>query len=250
MNVRAYVAEFFGTFALVWVGIYAIHHLGSLGAAGLVGIALAHGLAIALLASATMAVSGGHLNPAVTVAMLMARKIKFVDALGYIAFQLAGGFVAAMAVTAVPLFDATKELEGSAVVLAGTPQFSDSINASAVTEQSAAYSVWMLEAIATFFLMFVVLGTAADKRHPRMGGLYIGLAVTMGILAIGPFTGAALNPARWLGPAVVGKIGEASVVPFKWLAFGYVIGPLTGAIIAAFVWQLVMASRDQLAESA
>jgi aquaporin Z len=82
-----------------------------------------------------------------------------------------------------------------------------------------------------------------------MGGLYIGLAVTMGILAVGPFTGAALNPARWLGPAVVGKIGEASVVPFKWLAFGYVVGPLTGAIIAAFVWQLVMASRDQLAET-
>ena len=249
MNVRAYIAEFIGTFALVWVGIYAIQHLGTLqGNAGLVGIALAHGLAIALLASATMAVSGGHLNPAVTMAMLMTRRIKFIDAVGYIVMQLAAGYVAALAVSAVPIFLGPTQVDGPTIAWNGTPTFSDAINGSTMGENQVAYSAWMLEAIATFFLVFVILGTAVDKRHPRMGGLYIGLAVTMGILAIGPFTGAAMNPARWFGPAMVGRVGEASPVSMNWLMFAYFIGPLTGAIVAAFVYQAVMIGRKQLVE--
>ena len=63
-----------------------------------------------------------------------------------------------------------------------------------------------LEAIATFFLVFTIFGTMVDKRAPKVGGMYVGLAVTMGILAIGPMTGAALNPARWVGPVMVAEL--------------------------------------------
>jgi MIP family channel proteins len=214
---------------------------------GLVGVALAHGLAIALLASATMVVSGGHLNPAVTVAMLMTRRIKFMDALMYIVMQFAAGFAAVIAIRAVPMFDGMAPVDSTMVVFQGTPSFSPALVGDSA-ESAVAYSAWLLEAIATFFLVFVILGTAVDKRHPRMGGLYIGLAVTMGILAIGPLTGAAMNPARWLGPAFMGEATMNTTFTMKWLSFAYVVGPLTGAIVAAFVYNLVMIGRRQLAD--
>lgn len=243
MNVRAYIAEFLGTFALVWVGIYAIHHLSGV-PGGLVGIALAHGLAIGLLCTVTAAVSGGHLNPAVTIAMLMCKKIKFMDALCYIVVQLAAGFAAAMLIKLVPIFNGAAPLDGTMVVFNGTPIFQSAINGPAMAESSVAYSAWLLEAVATFFLVFVILGGVADKRAPKIGGLYIGLAVTMGILAIGPFTGGALNPARWMGPAMLGDTATNSVIPLNWLAFAYCIGPITGAVLAGFLYQLVIRSRE------
>src|SRR5690349_9423683 len=91
MNYRAVVAEFVGTFALVWVGILAIENMNG----DLFGIAFAHGLAIAILVTATAATSGGHLNPAVTIALLMVRKVKLADALGYLIAQLLAGVAAA-----------------------------------------------------------------------------------------------------------------------------------------------------------
>ncbi len=249
LNGKAYVAEFIGTFALVWVGIYVIHHLGNV-PGGLVGIALAQGLAIGILISATMHVSGGHLNPAVTLGMLMTKRIGFLDALFYIVAQVAAGFVAAYAVGAVPLFDGATPILGSTVVMNGTPVFAQALIGPELVESKVGLSAWMLEAIATFFLMFAVLGTAVDKRAHKMGGLFIGLAVTMGILAIGPFTGGALNPARWLGPAMMGEATSITGVSMKWLMMGYVVGPVTGAVIAAFVYQLFMVSREQLVEEA
>jgi glycerol uptake facilitator-like aquaporin len=79
-----------------------------------------------------------------------------------------------------------------------------------------------------------------------MGGLYIGLAITMGILAIGPLTGGALNPARWFGPAVLGDAAGKTDMSLGWLSFVYVLGPVTGGLVAAWVYQFVMMGRDQL----
>jgi aquaporin TIP len=249
MNYRAYVAEFIGTFALVWVGIYAIHHLSGV-PGGLLGIALAHGLAIGLLATVAGPVSGGHFNPAVTIAMLMTRRISAVDALGYIFCQVAAGFVAAFAICAVPMFDAATLIEGKTIVANGTPTFQQVLIGPETNEARVAYSTWMLEAVATFFLMFVILGTAVDKRAPKVGGWYIGMAVTMGILAIGPLTGAAMNPARWFGPDIIGEVWMDNGRSLKWLAVGYVLGPVTGAVLAGFVHQLFMVSKEQLVEEA
>lgn len=244
MNVRAYVAEFIGTFSLVWVGIYSIYHFsGTPG--GLLGIAVAHGLAIGILATATLPISGGHLNPAVTIAMLMTRRIKLLDALCYIVVQLAAGFAAAMLIKAVPMYNGPSVVNGVQTVLQGTPSVSDTINGLAIEAREGAMSGWLLEAIATFFLVFAIFGSAVDKRAAKVGGLYIGLAVTMGTLAIGPLTGAALNPARWMGPAMVGHVSDNPALPMNWLFWVYFMGPISGAVVAGFVYQYVMMGRDQ-----
>ncbi|MEX2242965.1 MAG: aquaporin [Fimbriimonadaceae bacterium] len=245
MNVRAYVAEFVGTFALVWVGIYSILHFGNV-PGGLLGIALAHGLAIALLVTATGPVSGGHLNPAITIAVLMTRRIKVVDALCYIVVQVAAGFAAAAMVGLVPLYASNEVIGGAETIWQGTPQIRAQLVTAAVEARDTAFSGLILEAIATFFLVFTVFGSAIDKRAPKVGGLYIGLAVTMGILAIGPLTGAALNPARWFGPAMLGEAVNRTEMSLGWLSFVYVLGPIAGGVIAAWVYQFVMMGRDQL----
>lgn len=220
MNIRAYLAEFIGTFALVFVGVMVMINLGT-GPGALVGIALAHGLVIAVLVSATMAISGGHLNPAVTLAFWMTRRIKIGDALAYIVAQCLGALVAAGTVFQIMGYEALSH---------GT----------LVTRSMEPMPALALEAIATFFLVFAVFGTAIDKRAPKVGGLYIGLSITMGILAIGPITGAALNPARWLGPALVGKTELQPMI--------YIAGPVLGALVAALVYQYVMMGRDQIPE--
>jgi MIP family channel proteins len=187
-------------------------------------------LAIAILVTATAAVSGGHLNPAVTVGLLMAKKISIGDAIGYWIAQLLAGLVAAYVVLNTIPSDAAQ------VVASGTPVVNSSV--------TSGVTAWTLELLATFFLMFAVLGTAVDKRAPKMGGLYIGLAVLMGILAIGPWTGGAMNPARWLGPAIVGNhtVGMAEVVV-------YFLGPITGAILATIVYSLFLMPKEQVAET-
>ena len=202
------VAEFIGTFTLIFAGVSAICN-----DAGLVGIALAHGLALAVMISALGHISGGHFNPAVTVGALAGGKIKFPDAIGYIAAQLAGGFVGALAVKAI--FSSTAIASHNF----GTPSLGADIS---VTTGILA------EFIMTFFLVLVVYGTAIDSRAPKVGGLFIGLTVTLDILAGGPISGAAMNPARTFGPALAGGYWDNHIV--------YWIGPVLGGIVAGFVY--------------
>jgi aquaporin TIP len=216
-----YIAEFIGTFTLIFVGVGAIiadHSTG--GALGLTGIALAHGLAIGVMASATGAVSGGHLNPAVTCGALAAGKIKPGVALGYIASQCAGAVVAAAII---------KMATPAASVVAtnlGTP----ALGAGVTVAQAL-----VMEIVLTFFLMFVIYGTAMDARAPKMAGLFIGLAVCMGVLAGGAVSGAAMNPARYLGPALMGG-GLTNL----WI---YFVGPITGAVLAAVVYKSTIEAK-------
>ena len=218
MNLQAWVAEFIGTFALIFVGVGAIvaDHA-SHGESGLVGVALAHGLTIAVMVTATAAVSGGHLNPAVTIGLLSVRKIEPANAAGYVAAQCLGAIVAAAALRGL-LPDGML-----ADVRMGTPVLS-----SGTTELEGT----LLEMILTFFLAFVVFGTAIDARAPKLGGLCIGLTVALDILIGGPFTGAAMNPARHLGPALLGGgLGQT------WL---YWLGPVAGGVLAAQVYHHVL----------
>lgn len=210
-----YVAEFVGTFTLIFIGVGAIAaNQATAGALGLTGIALAHGLAIAVMVSATAATSGGHLNPAVTCGVLAAGKIKPGAAVGYIAAQCLGAIAAAgvikLAVPAVSL---------DAVNL-GTP----GLGAGVTVGQAL-----VMEAVTTFFLMFVVYGTAVDARAPKVAGLFIGLTICMGILAAGPISGGAINPARHLGPALMGG-GLAN-------AWVYWVGPIAGSVLAAVIYK-------------
>ena len=215
MNSKALVSEFVGTFALIFIGVGAIaaNHITG-GTLGLTGIALAHGLAIACMVTATAAVSGGHLNPAVTLGLLSIGKINAPSALKYILAQCAGAVAAAFALkVCVP--------EGMLSVVGwGTP----AVN---VTAGVTPIMALVTEIVLTFFLVYVVYGSAVDKSAPKMGGLFIGLTVALDITMGGAISGAAMNPARHLGPALVG--GNMSNIWIYWL------GPVLGAILAAQV---------------
>ena len=218
---KALLAEFVGTFALIFVGVGAIaadHMTG--GGLGLVGIALAHGLTIAVMVSATAAVSGGHINPAVTIGALLTKKIAAGPAAGYIVAQCLGGITAA---ALIQLCVPGHILE---TVGMGTPALGSGVTVS---------QGLVTEIILTFFLMFVVYGTAIDKRAPKMGGLFIGLTVALDIMMGGPISGAAMNPARHLGPALLGG-GMQNL----WL---YWVGPVVGASLAALLYNRFLEER-------
>lgn len=221
-SLRHFVAEFIGTFALVFVGGASI--IGATATrmdAALVAVSLAHGVILAVLVSATMRISG-HFNPAVTVGFLAARRIEPMMAGVYIAAQILAAILAAYALKAL--------LPAS---IANAARLGGQIVASEVSITQAIG----LEAIATFFLVFVIFGTAVDPKAPRIGGLAIGLTLTAGILAIGPFTGGSLNPARSFGPAVASGIFEGQAV--------YWIGPLVGALAAALLYDTLFIRRER-----
>jgi len=221
------VAEFIGTFALIFVGVGAIHHMGALpGNAGLLGIAFAHGLTIAVMVSATGGISGGHLNPAVTFGLLVGGKISATRTAAYWFAQLAGASVAGFIL--LFLFNGQEGVLAQAIVANGTPD----LPAKGVT----ALQGIVVEAILTFFLVFVVYGTAVDGRGPKIGGLAIGLTVTLDILFGGPFTGAAMNPARTFGPALASGHWNNQMI--------YWVGPLLGGGLAGLVYGRFLIKTD------
>jgi aquaporin TIP len=224
---RAMVAEFVATFALVFVGVGAIAMTSRLGIVGLVGVALAHGLILATMVSATGAISGGHVNPAVTFGALLGGRIGVMQAIGHWIAQILGGIAAAAVIGAV-----------LPTGMLGLANFGEPAPAAFVSPQIAL----VLEFIATFFLVFVVFGTAIDERAPKVGGLFIGLTLAAAILAIGPVTGAALNPARWFGPALV----NANQLQNAWI---YFVGPLAGGGVAGLVWRFVLGKAPQTASA-
>lgn len=202
------LAEFVGTFFLVAAGVGVFVSTG--GEPGLVAVALAHGLAIATVVTAVGHVSGAHFNPAVTVAMLAFRKLNPVEGVAYIVTQLVAGYAACLVLWQGFSVDAS--------TFAGSvPALGDGLG------------MWngiLLEAVATFVLVFVIFGVAVDVdgAYAKVAGLPIGFAVMVGILMIGPVTGAALNPARWFGPAALTTSWDDAVV---WIA-----GPIVGALLA------------------
>ena len=220
----ALVAEAVGTFLFFFVGAGAVVLAAYLGAGGpgLVGIALAHGLALAVLVSSLGAISGGHFNPAVTVAVRLAGRIEWQTAAYYVIAQLIGAVAAGFALVAV--------MPQSAIStsFAGTPTLDPGITVAAGIA---------IEAVLTLVLVLTVFGTAIDARAPRLGGLAIGLAVAADILMGGPLTGAAMNPARWFGPAV------ASGHYDNW--FVWWIGPLMGAIVGAVIFRYALEGEGE-----
>lgn len=201
------------TFALTFVGMLAIMHFAG-ESSGLLGIAFAHGLVIAVMVAGIGHISGGHINPAVTIGLLFARKIDFLNAIVYIIAQVTGAVLAAFVINSA---------FGPLVVLSGTP---------ALIEGVTMIDGIGYEFIATFFLMFVIYGAAVSQKGYPNAGMFIGMAVVVGILAIGPITGAALNPARYLGGAIIGGDLQHAVV--------YLVGPILGAVTAALLWEFVL----------
>ena len=234
----ALVAEAIGVFALSFVGILAIHQLGGAFPGpplGLMGIALAHGLILSIMITAFAATSGGHLNPAVTIGLAVGGKIDGATAISYIAAQVVGGLLAGLAILAVfPHADAPS------IIASGTPAIgTTTLNRLVVTPAGGCVA----EMIATFFLVTAVWGTAVDPRAPKIGGFGIGLTVTADILALGPLTGAAMNPARAFGPALAATFAGARIDwATHWI---YWAGPILGGILASLLYRhLILPPKD------
>jgi MIP family channel proteins len=215
-TVPALVAEAIGTFLFFFIAAGAALVATGDPAATLLIVALAHGVVLAVLVSSFGAVSGGHFNPAVTLGLWIAGQIDVVKGIGYMVAQLLGGAAAGFAL--VYFFGDV----GPAV-----PALGEGVD---VIEGI------LLEAIMTTVLLFAVFGTAVDARGPKIGGLAIGLAVAADILFGGPLTGAAMNPARWFGPAVAAGAFD------NW--FVWWIGPFLGAIVVAVLYRALFAARE------
>jgi aquaporin Z len=211
------LAELVGTFYLCFIGAGSICINSFLPAGekiGLVGIALAHGLALSIGVSATMGISGGQLNPAVSVALFVTRKIDAARMGAFIVSQLLGALLAGLLLRAI-----FPSYIGQAPYL-GVP---------GVIPEVGAWTAVGIEAVLTFLLLFSIFGTAIDPRAPKIGGFGIGLTVAFDILVGGPLTGAAMNPARHLGIALAAGRLENS-----WI---YWVGPILGGTAAAVLYQ-------------
>jgi len=216
------IAEAVGTFLFIFVGAGSVvlgSHTGD-GGGGLVGVALAHGLALAVLVSALGPISGGHFNPAVTFAVWLSGRIAADRAGMYVVAQLGGAALGALALRAV-----FPESSWDSAAL-GTPSIGAGISVAGAI---------IVETVLTVVLVLVVFGTAIDERAPKIGGLAIGLAVGADVLMGGPLTGAAMNTARWFGPAL------ASGTFTDW--YVWIIGPLLGATIAAMIYRFGLEDR-------
>ncbi|HVE66036.1 MAG TPA: MIP family channel protein [Thermoanaerobaculia bacterium] len=220
---RRALAEFIGTLALIFVGGGSIlSDKLSGGNVTLVGIALANGLTIAVMASAFGHISGAHLNPAGTLGAFFAKRISATDGAVYWISQLAGAAAGALLLTLV--FDPAT----TAAASLATPGFGAGVSIS----QGLTFEI-----AATFFLVLVVCATAIDERgaFAVVSGLPIGFVVTVNILAGGPLTGAAMNPARAFGPAAVGGYWAN-----HWV---YWVGPLVGGAIAGLLYSGLYLTR-------
>jgi aquaporin NIP len=221
--IRRAGAEGFGVFALVFAGCGAIvaeaEHPGTLGA---IGIALVFGLIVMAMVYATGHLSGAHLNPAVTLAFVATRHFPRAEALAYLTAQLAGALLAAGLLAAI--WPSQPAALGATIPTVGVG------------------SAFAYEAVLTAFLMFVIMAVATDTRAVGAGAaIAIGGTVGLDALFGGPITGASMNPARSIGPALV-----ASELHDLWL---YVTAPLVGAIIGALAYQLVRGEHPGEPES-
>jgi aquaporin Z len=219
------IAEFIGTFTLLFFGVGSICFAQQAGAGGpgLVGIALAHGLAIAVMVAAVGHISGGHFNPSVTAAFWVTRRMGTLEALLYWIAQLLGASVASYLITRIFLEDVWRR------AALGVPALASDV--------SPVIGI-LAEAVMTFLLVFVIFGTAADKdcAFGKVAPFAIGLTITGDILAGGVLTGAAVNPARAFGPALVGHYWANQAV--------YWVGPLAGGIVAGSLYSVLLMRKS------
>jgi MIP family channel proteins len=217
---RRSAAEFIGTFALVFIGAGAVLSAGPSAGAGNLEIALAYGLVIAVMVSALAHISGGHFNPAVTLGMLLTRRISVVLGLLYWVVQLGGAVLAALLLKWIFPTDQQATL--------GSPALGPGIDVGPGL---------VIEAILTFFLVWVVFATMVDPRgsYTAIAGLAVGFVIAFDTLMGGPLTGAMMNPARAFGPELVANDWDDF-----WIWY---VGPLAGGAIAALLYDEVYMRR-------
>jgi len=225
------IAEFIGTFALCFAGCASIVlTVDSIGAGSLATVALAHGLVLTVFVTACLYISGSQFNPAVSVGVLLAGKQSLTQTIAFIISQL---LAAASGVGMMTFLFSENETTAAALE---TARHGATLGSLSDPETGSIISVFGIEALMTFALMFVILAAVVDDRAHKIGGFCVGLTVATGILAFGPLTGASMNPARSFGPALYGHWD------MHWV---YWAGPITGSIVAALVYRFVWADAKK-----
>ena len=221
---QAALAEFIAVLLFVFLGAGAVVAIGMLGGGAmtverLTAIALAHGLGIAVLVAATARVSGGHINPAVTIAAVVTRKMGLVKGAVYVVAQLLGAAVGAFLLAAVIPLESQGGLGGHALNVALGPGL-------------------VIEMVLTFALVFVIFATAVDPKGPaHLAPFAIGIMVMVDHFIGVPLTGASMNPARSFGPALI-----TAEWADHWV---YWVGPIVGAVVAAVLYNQVFIKGRQ-----
>ncbi|MEM4160738.1 MAG: aquaporin Z [Thermoplasmata archaeon] len=228
-ELKKYVAEMLGTFVLVFIGTGSAVIAGQY--IGFLGISLAFGLAVLVMVYAIGQISGCHINPAITIAMLLTGKIKPKDAGIYIIMQCIGAVIASAVVLAIA---------------AGHPNYDISVNGlgqNGYGDQSPGnYSLaacFIAEVVLTFIFLLVIFGATAKNAHSKFAGLAIGLSLAIIHLVGIPITGTSVNPARSLGPAIF--VGGTALAQL-WL---FILAPIIGAIIAALLWKYLLEPKEK-----
>jgi aquaporin Z len=212
-SARAAVAELVATFALVFIGAGASITSGS--GLDLTGVALAHGLVLAAMIASTARFGGGLVNPAASIGLWVAGRLTTIRAAVLLVAEILGAVAAAFLLRYLVPETAFTSASG------GTPVISSAVPAGKAI---------VIEAVCTFFLVFAAFALVVDGRgSSRTAAAFaVGAVYAFGIMAFGPFTGAAMNPARWLGPAL------ASGSWANW--YVWIVGPVSGAVIAAVLY--------------
>lgn len=226
------LAEFIGTYIFVFVGAGSavggyVAFSNTDPAIALLIAALGNGIGLAVSVSATMGVSGGALNPAVTLGLLAGGKLPAKDVVPYILAELFGAILAGLSLVAVAPMTAGNSVDWGAPALGGGETVGAAI---------------ALEAILTFFLVFVVYGTIVESKGQQLAGLAVGLIVLADVFIGGPLTGAAMNPARATGPLIVATIFTKGYAYNIW--YIYWIAPIIGAIVGGLAWRALKVSNS------
>jgi len=227
-TIRPPLAELVGTFAFIFIGAGAVGtEAYTRGGMGWIGIAAAYGIAMALMVASFGTISGGHFNPAVTIAFAVVGRISVLRAAYYIVAQLVGAVLAGLLLRLIFAGVYPEAVIGSSHL--GTPVLARDVSFSTAI---------LIEAVLSFVLLLTVYGVSVDPRAPRaMAALGIGLAVALALLMAGPLTGAALNPARAIGPAFAAQYWDNHLV--------FWIGPVLGGTLAAMLYEFVFLAPDE-----
>jgi aquaporin Z len=231
-----YIAEFIGTFFLVLIGCGAAVISGATAdgiapsGIGLLGISLAFGLSVVVMAYTIGPISGCHINPAISIAMAAAGQLSVKDTIAYVVSQILGAIAASGVLY---------------LILSGKPGFEMGEYALGSNGWGAEYlgkysttAAFITEAVLTFLFLIVIFGTTAKRANPSMAGLAIGLTLLVINLAAIPVSGASVNPARSIGPAI---FAGGLALKQLWL---FIVAPIVGGLVAATFWKVVMPGDD------
>ena len=217
-NFRKFIAEFIGTLVLVFMGCGSAVVLGAQN--GHLAIALAFGLSIVAMAYVFGNVSGCHLNPAVSFAMLIDGRLGFGNFIGYVISQIVGAIAGAALLKLIVSGFGVNDMTGA-------------LGSNGVANAGGVGGALVVEIILTFIFVLVILGVTSDEKKGGVAGIVIGLTLTFVHIVGIPLTGTSVNPARSIGPALLS--GNGAALSDLWV---FIVAPLVGALLAAVVFKI------------